>query len=435
MNERGRSRHRSRFFAVEKLEYERQHIYIHSMNPRVFPVLVNVVTFCLIVASVVLLRHMIFSPHVAPSPASFVTTREAASVALLSGNSPLPRAAATTTATSTKQTQASKVPIAPIKAQSLKKPADKPKSQISTTTQASSDTAIASRVQNPYNTPPESFDTVNVAARSALVNVLCQSRSGALQPISGSGVIIDPRGVILTNAHVAQYVLLSEDAAVDLSCVIRTGSPARDSYTAEVLYIPPAWVDAHAQDIKTAHALGTGEHDYALLRIVGTSGGSPLPAIFPYLPYDTREAVAFQGDSVLGAAYPAEFIGGALALTNLNAVSSVSQINQLLTFGTSSVDVLSLGGVIEAQSGSSGGPVANAWGYLVGIITTTSEAATTAQRDLRAITIGYIDRDLRAQTDSGIESFLQGDLAAKEADFNTRIAPALIGQYIKILTQ
>src|SRR3989344_252919 len=50
---------------------------------------------------------------------------------------------------------------------------------------------------------------LNEQVRAAVVNILCITGSGGpLNSISGSGVIIDPRGIILTNAHVAQYFLL-----------------------------------------------------------------------------------------------------------------------------------------------------------------------------------------------------------------------------------
>ncbi len=257
---------------------------------------------------------------------------------------------------------------------------------------------------------------------------------GSLAPISGSGVIIDPRGVILTNAHVAQYVLLSENQGIDLECQIRTGAPATAAWTADVLYIPPIWVNTHASEINTAHPTGTGEHDYALLRITGAVPGQNMPSLFPSVPFDTRDAIGFLGDNVLGASYPAEFLGGMAAENDLYPVSSVSPINQLLTFGTSTVDVIAIGGVIEAQSGSSGGPVLNAWGRLIGLITTTSDAPTTAGRDLRAITLSYINRDIQIQSGTDLVSFLSGDLTSEEADFNDNVAPALMQQYIKLLS-
>src|SRR3989344_8595044 len=55
-------------------------------------------------------------------------------------------------------------------------------------------------------TPVVSFDEINRKTREALVNIICTSRrGGAFNLISGSGVVIDPRGVILTNAHLGQY--------------------------------------------------------------------------------------------------------------------------------------------------------------------------------------------------------------------------------------
>ncbi len=284
----------------------------------------------------------------------------------------------------------------------------------------------AVRIENPYPLPPLPAGAVNDTARAALVNVLCAQRGGSLRPISGSGVIIDPRGVILTNAHVAQYVLLASDPRVDLSCVIRNGSPARQRWTAKPLYIPRVWVNEHAVDLNAPHPLGTGEHDYALLLIDGTTDGSPLPGSFPFVAPDTREAIGFIDDMVLAASYPAEFLGGSTAQLNLYPASSFTTIKDLLTFASSTVDLVSLGGVIEAQSGSSGGAVVNGWGRLIGIISTTSEGTTTAQRDLRAITLSYIDRDIAAQTGSGLPSFLGGDVAGKAAAFKTDEAPGII---------
>ena len=288
----------------------------------------------------------------------------------------------------------------------------------------------AARIKDPYPFPPYSFPAINDATRAALVNILCMPRGGgSLQPTSGSGVIIDPRGVILTNAHVAQYVLLSQDPRIDLSCAVRSGTPATPRWSAEVLYIPPVWVEAHAREIKATHPTGTGEHDYALLLITGSLDGSPVLSL-PYLPFDTREAIGFEGDQVLVASYPAEFIGGIAAQLNLYGASSITTIGQLMTFFTKSVDLISLGGIIGAQSGSSGGAVVNVWGRLIAIIATTSEGATTADRDLRAITLSYISRDLGLQTQFDLPTILGGDVSAQAQDFKLRTLPRLIDLYI-----
>lgn len=323
---------------------------------------------------------------------------------------------AVSTTTPRKNTGKSVVKSAPIT------PLVPPATPVTATT---TDGFIIARTENPYPFPPLSFASINDKARLALVNILCAPRNGSLSPISASGVIIDPRGVILTNAHVAQYLLLAADPAVNLSCVVRAGSPAYPTWNAETLFVPPTWVKEHAVDITTAHAAGTGEYDYALLRITSAVAGQAMSAAFPFLPIDTREAIAFTEDPVLVASYPAEFLGGIVTQMNLYPASSITTIQKLLTFDNKTVDIMSLGGIIEAQSGSSGGAAINEWGRLVGIISTTSGGTTTAARDLHAITLSYINRNIVSESGRDLSSILEGNLAEEAYSFNTSEAPAL----------
>ncbi len=301
------------------------------------------------------------------------------------------------------------------------------------TTTSSTTQKTVGRIQNPYPVPPESFSTINENARKALVNIFCAPREGGFKPTSGSGVIIDPRGVILTNAHVAQYILLSESENIDLSCVIRTGSPAVAKWHAVVMYIPPIWVNQHVGEITAERAYGTGEHDYALLLITDSVDGKSYTS-YPFLSVDTRQAIGFLDDSALVLSYPAELVGGFAAQSNLYAASSQTYIQKLMTFVAQTVDVISLGGVIQAQGGSSGGAVANPWDRLIGLIVTTSAGETTDQRDLRALTLSYIDRDIAVQTGRNLASILAGDVVAQTADFTTTTVPGLIKKYIDTLT-
>ena len=293
----------------------------------------------------------------------------------------------------------------------------------------SQDVSVAARVHDPYPFPPLSFQAVNDRARAALVNVICTSGNESLRPISGSGVIIDPRGVILTNAHVAQYVMLAQSTEINLSCVIRSGAPARPMWSAEVLYIPTVWVEEHAVDITNSNPTATGEHDYALLHITGPYDARMPDASkgsYPSIPFDVREAISFPGDLMIITAYPAEFVGSAATQFDLHPVSSISPVSELLTFHAKTVDLVSFKGAAEAQSGSSGGPIVNVWGYVTGIITTTSDGLTTAERELRAITTSYIDRDLASQTGKGLAATLSGDLQATADNFKAKHSPALI---------
>lgn len=288
------------------------------------------------------------------------------------------------------------------------------------------------RTENPYPTPARSFTDINGAARAALVNIFCIPHGGTLSPISGSGIIVSPRGVILTNAHVAQYVLLSEDPRVNLTCYVRSGSPAAIHFKARVMYMPSVWVEAHAQDINEQHPTGTGEHDYALLSISGPENGTIMPASFPYIEPDVREAIAFIGDSVLVASYPAELAGGSVQ-SSLYSVGSITTVKKFFTFELGTPDVFSVGGVIGAQGGSSGGGVVNAWQRLVGILTTTSDAATTAERDLRAISTFHIDTDIKAQTGETLADWLKKDPVLATADFSQQILPSLTQKYLDTL--
>ena len=299
-----------------------------------------------------------------------------------------------------------------------------PEEETSSTTQA---TLTVKDLETIYQTPPLSFDTINTATLPAIVNILCGSTSSsAVRGATGTGVVIDPRGVILTNAHVAQYLLVSEHPDVHIQCVIRTGTPATERYTAELLAFPRSWAETHGADIKKVETRGTGEHDWALLYINGTTNGAEKPATFPFVSYDTQEGVAISGDSVLLAAYPAAFLGGATLRSNLWPSSSVITLQKVFTFDGSFIDLLSLGGSVVAQGGASGGAVVNQWNKLVGLIVTSSIAENTADRDLRAITLAHINRSVQQHTGLTLENFLaEGNFSARASAFTQQHAASL----------
>ena len=261
---------------------------------------------------------------------------------------------------------------------------------------------------------------VSASLRAALVNIMCYAPAGsALHSISGSGVIIDPNGVILTNAHVAQYFLLADRG---VSCVVRSGSPATDEYQASLEYISPAWIQANAGVLSENMPLGTGEHDYAFLAITGSASSAPLPAQFPFMALALAPPAS--GTPVVIASYGAQFLNAAQIQSHLSPTVVYGSVKGVYTFGTSTVDVLALGGSAAAQEGSSGGGVANAWDKLVGIITTSTVTGPTYDRSLNAITASYIQADYLNESGTTIWQLLAQPPADAAAQFAPHI-PAL----------
>ena len=279
---------------------------------------------------------------------------------------------------------------------------------------------------------------VNTLARNATVNIICTSKQGGLlQPITGSGITIDSRGVILTNAHIGQYFLLKNHITNNfLECDIRTGSPAKKSYKAKLLYISPSWIKANYQKIASSNPRGTGEDDLALLLITdSTSAGTPLPSTFPYVTPDTRGMKPKIGENVIVSGYPAGFLGSASIQKELYAVSTVTGVTDVFTFGDNTLDLFSIGGNIAAQKGSSGGGVVSLEGGLLGVVVTASDATQTSERDLRAITLYHVNESIKKDAGVDLGSYLFGDLSTKANQFNELVVPDLTSLLEKALNQ
>lgn len=272
--------------------------------------------------------------------------------------------------------------------------------------------------------PAPNFEAINTFARQAIVNILCTTINNTLSPISGTGVIINSDGLILTNAHVAQFFLLRDLYQKDfVDCVIRTGSPAYPRYHAELVYISPAWVENNKTEIKSQNPTGTGERDFAFLRITDSINASPLPK-FPFITPDVREKIDV-GEPVILVSYPAGFLGGLTILQNLNITSAITTVQGIFTFKENTIDTIGVGGTVISQKGASGGAVVDKNSSLIGIISTSSNGDTTSSRDLDAITLAYINRTLQSEIGMTLPSFLSQDLASFAKNFQENVAPAL----------
>ena len=275
------------------------------------------------------------------------------------------------------------------------------------------------------STPPAlsgnaALDAAATALRAALVNIMCYATAGSnLHSISGSGVFIDSKGIIITDAHVAQYFLLADRG---VSCTIRTGSPAADAYKAALIYISPAWVHANPSVLIQATPTGTGEYDFAFLAVTKSATAAPLPASFPSLPVAALPPAV--SAPVVIASFGAQFLQSSQIQSDLFPTIVFGSVKDVFTFGTNTVDVLALGGSAAAQEGSSGGGVADASGSLVGMITTSTVSGATATRSLSAITASYIRSEYSREMGTPLDALLSEPTAVSVADFAPQI-PAL----------
>lgn len=281
---------------------------------------------------------------------------------------------------------------------------------------------------------PETLTAIDEKVRSAMVNILCiASPSSPASSISGSGVVISSSGLILTNAHVAQALLLKDYPEKDsVVCTIRKGSPATSAYTAELVYLSPQWIFENASALREDMPSGTGEHDFALLQINGATEFSSLPQTFSYLPISYKEQDT--GNEVISAGYPASFLESEAIRRSLSLISVAGTIQDIFTFTRTTVDVLSLGGIALAQQGASGGAVVNPQGSLVGLIVTSSLETDTGARDMRAITTGHIARSFALQHGTSFASYIMGSISEKKKEFEETVSPILRETVLQVLT-
>ncbi len=278
-------------------------------------------------------------------------------------------------------------------------------------------TQPVTKAPEPEEEPEDYVGGAKSFAQGALVNILCFSKTSPLKKsISGTGVIIDSRGIILTVAHVGHYFLLEDYPSEGASdCIVRAGSPAKTAYDAKLMYVSPDWVRANADALSTARPRGNGENDFALLLITESLTSKKLPTSFTAVPLSSAEPE--EGDAVAIGSYGAEFLTGSQIQSALYPTIDDGKIADVYTYGSDDVDVISVHGSDAAQSGSSGGGVVNTNGRFTGLITTSSLTGGTAQRTLYAITPSHIRASFKGDTGKSLDSFLKGDPEDAVEDF------------------
>jgi hypothetical protein len=358
-----------------------------------------------IVAAVLLFAFItVFSNSVTVERAPTITTNASSTVAVVP-NPTLPQLTLPDIVPNTSPTTS----VAPIKKAKSPAPVPIPIASPAPTVQPA-----------PATPAPSSDASLNASAsvlRAALVNIVCYASAGSnLHSILGSGVFIDSNGIILTNAHVAQYFLLADRGS---SCTIRSGSPASDSYDAALIYISPLWLRANAGVLTQSNPMGTGEYDFALLAVTKSATANPLPASFPSIPLAANPPPA--ATPVVIASYGAQFLESNQIQSALFPTVVFGSVKDVFTFGTNTIDVLALGGSAAAQEGSSGGGVSDASGSLVGTITTSTISGDTSTRALDAITASYIRAEFASEMGSAIDLLLAQPVSTSVSEFAPKI--------------
>lgn len=268
---------------------------------------------------------------------------------------------------------------------------------------------------------------VHASVEESIVNVFCTMRTkNSVRATSGSGVFISDTGVILTNAHIAQFLLLAEPSrGITTKCTIRAGNPAVATYYADLLYIPPLWVNENAAQLHAEQPSGTGERDYALLYVTEAVKGS-LPSSFPALPPNvTPLGKKAKNQVVRAAGFPAEIIKTEGLKATLRATVATTTITELFTYTKDKVDLVGIAPSAVGEQGSSGGPIVSLNREVIGLIATRGNEATDGAKSLRAITLPYIDRTIREETNVGLLDTISGNLRERARIFHETMTPLL----------
>ena len=296
----------------------------------------------------------------------------------------------------------------------------------STSITSTTKNAAVSEIEASRTISDADLSTVASSLSASLVNILCTVRlKTGKRIVSGTGVFVSPRGMILTNAHLGQFFLFKDSKAV--SCQIRMGNPAVATYKAEIAYLSPAWLDMNSDMLEKKSALGTGEHDVALIAVTDGLGQYVKPSVFPYVPIG--DSIPKKKERLALVSYAAQYLTNDQINTALYRTVALGAAREVYTFSSSTPDIMTFAGSTIAQHGSSGGGVVNAKGQLAGMIVTSKTNGDFASRIIGAITAPYIRREFQQQMEISIDTYLAvstteaiSTFANKAASLRSKIA-------------
>lgn len=245
----------------------------------------------------------------------------------------------------------------------------------------------------------------NTDKSTHIVNIFCTQKIGKLRKtVTGSGILINQNGTVLTNAHVAEFPFLSEkDSSV--SCIARYGDPATGALSIKTVFISPSWIVQYGPYSSTENPLQTGKGDFAILAI--NMDEMPKPEInsltpLPLKPENTPNSLLGDnslltlaaGQPIYSLSYPANVLGEKGVNANLPIVKENLSIARTYSLGVTDLDVIETSPSFAGQKGSSGGAIVDSYGRLLGMITTTVNSSVSGKANIRAITVEHINKTL-----------------------------------------
>lgn len=263
-------------------------------------------------------------------------------------------------------------------------PAEKPKPAVKITPPAPPSPEATAGTAPPQE--PQLSDQEFYARLSrATVQIFCSTRR---EIFAASGVIVNERGLILTNAHVAEVV----EKAGAANCQARHGNPAERFAGLRVLFKASTTPKIADSDVP--------KRDAALLDLVEPQE--------PFAVAPIRFGLAERGSVLLTLGYPSEFLQNLTTAANSNLVFSLLRVDGYadLDGDPATAEGYVFRGGIILQQGSSGTALFTRSGALVGLIFATTKGKTTDDREGLALMTPYIDRILREEAGRGLAEFI-----------------------------
>ena len=242
--------------------------------------------------------------------------------------------------------------------------------------------------------------SVTQTTENSLVNIFCSQKVGNVRKtITGSGVLINLDGTVLTNSHVAQFPLVAESNN-SVVCIARIGSPAQTVLSVKTAFISPEWVKTNAKYINSGGGPETGQSDYALLNISYADGRK-----LDMYPSSIEQTYTPVGTNIEAVSYPANILATKGVNSSLYIKREPLQVTNLFTFAgfdSNHPDIIETSDSTIGQGGSSGGALTNENGGLVGLITTIVDGSTANTKKIRGVSVNHIQDQLSKYHDGGL---------------------------------